>query len=155
QSDYGATSAPAHPHVVTGNLASLVASRVAYAMDLSGPCMTVDTACSSSLTAIHLACESLRRGECELAIAGGVYVMSTANCARAMHALGLLSKSSKCRPFDANADGWALGEAVGAIVLKPLRKAIADRDSIHAVIRASGVNQSGRSQGVGAPRMDA
>ncbi len=134
-----------------GNNMAILAARVAYLLDLSGPTMTVDTACSSSLTAVHLACEAIRGGDCELAVAGGVAVMTTSQMQVWSSRVGMLSPTGRSVPFDADADGIVLGEGVGAVVLKSLRAALADGDRIHAVIKASGVNGDGRTNGITAP----
>ncbi|WP_237546714.1 polyketide synthase, partial [Streptomyces sp. SID161] len=138
-------------HAFLGNSASVLAARIAYHLDLTGPALAVDTACSSSLVAVHLACESIRAGECEAAVAGGVALMLTPR----MHVLtsktGMLSPTGRSAPFDASADGIVLGEGVGVVVLKSLERALADGDCVHGVIRASGVNGDGRTNGLTAP----
>ncbi|MGW2157707.1 SDR family NAD(P)-dependent oxidoreductase [Nonomuraea sp. NPDC001699] len=138
-------------HAFLGNASSVLPARIAYLLDFGGPTMAVDTACSSSLVAVHLACESIRRGECEAAIAGGVAVMNTPRmhiwCSKA----GMLSPTGTCAPFDESADGIVLGEGVGVVVLKRLDRALADGDHVHGVIRASGVNGDGASNGITAP----
>ncbi|NVO12146.1 MAG: SDR family NAD(P)-dependent oxidoreductase [Bacteroidales bacterium] len=128
-----------------------IANRVSYFFDFQGPSMPIDTACSSSSVAIHLACESLKRQECQVAIAGGVNLYSHPSkyhslCTRRMLALG-----GKCRSFGAGDDGFVPGEGVGSILLKPLSKAIADQDHIYAVIAGSAFDHSGRSNGYSAP----
>jgi acyl transferase domain-containing protein/NAD(P)-dependent dehydrogenase (short-subunit alcohol dehydrogenase family)/acyl carrier protein len=138
-----------------GNSAAAIPSRIAYHLNLHGPAMTVDTACSSSLLAVHLACQSITAGECEMAIAGGVFLMTTPDFFIQSANASMLSKQGLCSTFSENADGFVPGEAVGAIILKPLNKAIIDHDQIYAVIRASGVNQDGRSNGFTAPNPDA
>ena len=138
-------------HALTGNLVSLLAARIAYALDLRGPAMVVDTACSASLVAIHLACQALRAGEAEMAIAGGVRLFLDTRSFAAMQRVGMLSPAGRCRSFDAAADGIAVGEAAAAVLLKPLARALADGDRIDAVIRGTGTNQDGRSNGITAP----
>ena len=130
---------------------SILAARIAYHLDLVGPTMAVDTACSSSLVAVHLAAESVRRGECDAALAGGVALMLTPQLHVRSSQIGMLSPSGRCRPFDAEADGTVLGEAVGVVLLKRLDRAFADGDRVHAVIRAGGVNGDGRTNGITAP----
>ncbi|NNB91405.1 SDR family NAD(P)-dependent oxidoreductase, partial [Corallococcus exiguus] len=128
-----------------------IANRVSYALNLSGPSLTIDTACSSSLNAIHLACESLRSGACEVAIAGGVnlslhpskYVMLCAN--------RFASSDGRCRSFAAGGDGYVPGEGVGAVLLKPLAMALRDGDTIHAVIKGSAHNHDGKTHGYTVP----
>ncbi len=150
-----ADSKSAQSYGLTGNLASMIAARVAYALDLKGPSLVVDTACSSSLVAVALACDALRRGEIDLALAGGVALFLDPLAFDAMRRAGMLSPSGACRAFDAASDGIAVGEAAAAVVLKPLRRALADGDRIDAVIKATGTNQDGRSNGVTAPNPQA
>ncbi|WP_303621022.1 polyketide synthase, partial [Methylogaea oryzae] len=104
----------------TGNAASILAARIAYLLDLKGPALAVDTACSSSLVAVHLACESLRRAECDLAVAGGVCVINSGRFVAAMSQAGMISPSGRCHAFDSRADGFVCGEGAGAVVLKRL-----------------------------------
>ncbi len=139
------------PRAFVGGSAAVLAARVAYHLNLHGPCLTVDTACSSSLTAIHLACESVRAGGCELALAGGVAVLATPEFHAAGAAAGMLSPTGRCRPLRAGADGFVPGEAVVVLVLKPLASALADGDRIHGVIRGTAVNQDGATNGLTAP----
>ena len=138
-----------------GNVGSILAARIAYHLNLRGPAVAVDTACSSSLVAVHLACQALRTGECEMAVAGGVALMTTPN----MHVLTsharMLSPVGRCKTFDASADGFVPAEGVGAVVLKPLHRALADGDRVHGVIEGSGINQDGRSNGLTAPNLAA
>lgn len=138
-------------HVFLGHSNSVLASRIAYVMNLQGPCVTVDTACSSSLVSIHLACESLLSGACDIALAGGVNVMTTPGAYVLLSSMSALSYTGKCRAFDDGADGFVPGEAVGAILLKPLEQAKKDHDHIYAVIKASMVNQDGKTNGIMAP----
>ena len=138
-------------HVFLGHSNSILASRIAYIMNLKGPCVTVDTACSSSLVAIHLACESLNSGACDIALAGGVNIMTSPGGYVLLSSMNALSYTGQCRAFDDGADGFVPGEAVGAILLKPLEKAQKDHDHIYAVIKASMVNQDGRTNGIMAP----
>ncbi|WP_096716360.1 SDR family NAD(P)-dependent oxidoreductase [Paraburkholderia acidicola] len=144
------TSAPP-PQAFWGNSGALIPARIAYCLDLQGPAVAVDTACSSSLVAVHLACQGLRAGETELALAGGVFVQSTPGFYMAANPAGMLSATGRCHTFDANADGFVPGEGVGAILLKRLSDAIADGDHIHGVIRGSAINQDGHSNGITAP----
>ena len=103
----------ADAYALTGNLASMTAARIAYFLNLKGPALTIDTACSSSLVAVHLACEALRRGEAEIAIAGGVSLFVDEQPFAAMQRASMLSPSQRCRPFDIDADGIMVGEAAG------------------------------------------
>src|SRR5947207_11768508 len=113
--------------------------------------MPIDTMCSSSLTAIHEACERLRRGDCAMAIAGGVNLYLHPENFLEMAALQMLSKEGKCRSFGESGDGIVPGEGVGVLLLKPLSKAVEDGDQIHAVIRGSHVNHGGRTNGYSVP----
>src|SRR5690606_25769691 len=131
----------------TGNAASIAANRLSYLFDLQGPSLAVDTACSSSLLAVHLASESLRQGECGLAVAGGVNLMLTPDLTVAFSQARMLSSAGACRAFDAGADGYVRGEGCGMVVLKRLSDAVRDKDPIVAVIRGSAVNQDGRTNG--------
>jgi acyl transferase domain-containing protein len=137
----------------TGNLNSTAAGRVAYSLGLQGPCMIVDTACSSSLVAIHLACQSLRSGECNLALAGGVNLMLAPDQTLLTAKSKALSADGRCKTFDARANGYVRGEGCGVVVLKRLSDAERDGDAILAVIRGSAVNQDGRSTGLTAPNV--
>ncbi len=128
-----------------------IANRVSYFFDLKGPSLAVDTACSSSLTAIHLACESLRRGECQLAIAGGVNLILHPVHFRRLSRAGMLSQDERCKSFGAGADGFVDGEGVGAVLLKPLSRARLDGDRIWTVIKGSAINAGGRTSGFTVP----
>lgn len=133
---------------VAGNIKPVVASRLAYTFDLKGPNMIVDTTCSSSLVAVHLAVGSLRNEECSMAIAGGIQIY-VAPVERAH--IGVDARDKKVKTFDNKADGTATGEGVGVVVLKPLAKAVHDRDNIYAVIKGSAVNHDGKAAGITAP----
>ena len=136
---------------ITSNHNGILASRLAYFLDLRGPTMAINTACSSGLVAAHQACVSLRSGECDMAVVAGVNLILTPACLVAMGQSGMLSKDGKCFVFDKRANGMTPGEAVVAMVLKPLAKAEADGDPIHATIRASSVNYDGKTNGITAP----
>jgi acyl transferase domain-containing protein/NADPH:quinone reductase-like Zn-dependent oxidoreductase len=136
---------------LTGTLHSIVANRLSYFLDLRSPSISIDTACSSSLVAIHLACQQLRFGEVNLAIAGGVSLMITPELMVSMSKVGFMSPTGRCRTFDSTADGFVRGEGCGVVVLKRLSDAIADNDRVLAVIRGSAVNQDGRSTLLTAP----
>ena len=140
-----------NPHIVTGSGISFAAGRISYILGLQGPSMVVDSACSSSLLSIHLAVQSLRNGECNLALAGGVNAMLTPQMSIIMSQLGALSPDNHCRTFDASADGYARGEGCGIIVLKRLSDALADEDRIYGVIRGSATNHDGPSGGLTVP----
>ena len=136
---------------LTGTLHSVLANRLSYFLDLRSPSMSVDTACSSSLVAIHMACQSLRFGEINLAIAGGVSLMITPDLMVSMSKLGFMAPDGRCKTFDERADGFGRGEGCGIVVLKRLSDAISDSDRILAIIRGSAVNQDGRSTLLTAP----
>ncbi|HEY9267481.1 MAG TPA: beta-ketoacyl synthase N-terminal-like domain-containing protein, partial [Mycobacterium sp.] len=135
----------------TGGALSIIANRVSYYFDLRGPSVTIDTACSSSLVTIHLACQSLRAGDSNLALAAGVNLLLSPAVTRSFDQLEAMSKTGQCHSFDAGADGFVRGEGCGVTVLKRLSDAQRDGDRILAVIRGSAVNQDGRSNGLMAP----
>ncbi|MFM2061288.1 MAG: hypothetical protein RLZZ507_958 [Cyanobacteriota bacterium] len=140
-----------HGQVMLGNANSILASRVAYFLNLKGPVMTIDTACSSSLMAVHLACKSLRDGEADIMLAGGVTLYLSEQLYVEMSKAGMVSPTGKCRAFDNSADGLVVGEAVAVVALKLLDRAIADGDMIYGVIKGSGTNQDGKTNGITAP----
>lgn len=138
-------------HYGTGNAASLVAGRLSYVLGLQGPAIVVDTACSSSLVAVHLACQSLRQRECDLALAGGVHLMLSPETSIFLSKARVLARDGKCKAFDAKADGYVRGEGGGVVVLQRLSDALSRRAPIVAVIRGSMICQDGRSNGLRAP----
>jgi acyl transferase domain-containing protein/pimeloyl-ACP methyl ester carboxylesterase/acyl carrier protein len=135
----------------TGTHTSLLSGRISYSLDLRGPSLTLDTACSSSLVAVHLACQSLRQRECDMAIAGGVNLVTDPVSLMSFSRMGLLAPDGICKTFDARADGFVGGEGCAVVILKRLSDAVAQRDNIRAVIRGSAVNQDGRSSTLTAP----
>jgi microcystin synthetase protein McyG len=135
----------------TGAAASVAAGRLSYFYGWHGPSFPVDTACSSSLLAFHLACQNLRQGECDLALAAGVGIILSPDMHVYFSKTRALSPHGRCRTFDAGADGYVRGEGCGVVVLKRLADAVADGDSILAVARGSAVNHDGRSSGLTAP----
>lgn len=139
------------PYFASGKEFSFAAGRIAYTFGLHGPAMTVNTACSSSLVAVHLACQALRNGEADTALAGGVNVIVAPELSVFMGKVQALSPTGRCRPFDARADGIVRGEGCGVVVLKRYADAVRDHDRIHGLIRGSAVNQDGRSAGLTAP----
>ncbi|MBO9699910.1 MAG: SDR family NAD(P)-dependent oxidoreductase [Sporocytophaga sp.] len=128
-----------------------IANRVSYIFDFQGPSMPIDTACSSSLVAIHLACESLKKQECQVAVAGGVNLYLHPSKYHSFCKRRMVSLEGKCRSYGAGDDGFVPGEGVGSVILKPLRKAIADKDHIYAVVAGSAFDHGGRSNGYSAP----
>lgn len=138
-------------YFASGTLASILAGRLSYFWGLQGPSMVIDTACSSSLVAVHLACQSLRNGESNLALAGGVNLLFSPQISIGLSKAGMLSPDGRCKTFDASANGYVRREGCGIIVLKRLSQALADNDTILAVIRGSAVNQDGASNGLTAP----
>ena len=135
----------------TGGALSIIANRVSYFFDLRGPSVTVDTACSSSLVAVHLACQSLRAGDSNLALAAGVNLLLSPAVTRSFDQAEAMSPTGRCHAFDAGADGFVRGEGCGVVVLKRLSDALRDGDRVLAVVRGSAVNQDGRSNGLMAP----
>jgi acyl transferase domain-containing protein/NADPH:quinone reductase-like Zn-dependent oxidoreductase/acyl carrier protein/SAM-dependent methyltransferase len=138
-------------HSPTGSAHSIAANRISYCFNLSGPSLSMDTACSSALTAVHLACEALYAGRCEMAMAGGVTVMITPDGFIGFSQAGMLSPDGKCQAFAAEANGFVRGEGAGVVLLKPLSKAIADGDPIQGVILGSALNQDGHTNGISLP----
>ncbi len=135
----------------TGNAFCIAANRLSYLMDFRGPSLAIDTACSSSLVAVHQACQSLRRNECQLALAGGVNLILSPDLTIAFSQARMLAADGRCKTFDANADGYVRGEGGGIVVLKRLSDALRDEDNILAVIKGSAINQDGHSNGITAP----
>ncbi|MGD1922457.1 MAG: type I polyketide synthase, partial [Pleurocapsa sp.] len=138
-----------------GNTSSITAGRIAYVLGLQGATLQLDTTCSSSLMAVHLACQSLRNKEINLAIAGGVNLMLSPEVTIGFCRLKALSPNGHCKTFDASADGYVRGEGCGVVVLKRLSNAIANNDNILAVIKGSAVNHDGQSNGLTAPNGNA
>jgi len=136
---------------ITSNHNGVLAARLAYFLNLNGPVMTLNTACSSGLVAVHQACMSLRAKECDTALAAGVSLILTPRPYEEMSKAGMLSEDGKSYAFDKRANGMVPGEAVAAIVLKRLSQAEADGDPIYAIIRGSGINHDGKTNGITAP----
>ncbi|PEG33479.1 polyketide synthase [Mycolicibacterium agri] len=157
--DYQLVTAGSHamekPYGFQGNIFSMASGRIAYALGLRGPALTVDTACSSSMTAVHMACRSLNDGECDMAFAGGAFVMLDPRKFVAGTAEGHLSPTGRCHAFDVNADGYVCGEASAMVLLKRLPDAQRDGDRILAVLRGTAANQDGHTVNISTPSSDA
>ncbi|WP_431040587.1 SDR family NAD(P)-dependent oxidoreductase [Streptomyces sp. P1-3] len=148
---HGAQAQARGHQVALSGSPSSIANRISYFYDFHGPSMAVDTMCSSSLTAIHLACEAIRSGQCEAAIAGGVNVSVHPNKYLMLSQGKFTASDGRCRSFGEGGDGYVPGEGVGAVLLKPLERAIADGDHIHGVIKGTALNHGGRTHGFSVP----
>jgi len=155
--DYGDTQMyPQHRgyidmHTNSGTATSIAANRISFTYDLRGPSLSIDTACSSALTALHIACQSLRTGDCDTAIAGGVQLLLTPELTIGFSKASMLSRDGECRAFDAAANGYVRSEGSGVVLLKPLRDALDAGDRIYAVIRATSINQDGHTPSMTMP----
>jgi acyl transferase domain-containing protein/ribosomal protein S18 acetylase RimI-like enzyme/aryl carrier-like protein len=138
-------------HHATGSSLAIIANRLSYFLDLSGPSMLIDTACSSSLVALHTAIQSLHAGECESALVGGVNFICHPDLSIAYHKAGMLARDGRCKVFDARANGYVRAEGGVMLLIKPLSEAIRAQDNIHAVIKGSAVNHGGLSGGLTVP----
>ncbi len=145
----------ADSYSISGNINCVIANRISYLLNLQGASASIDTACSSSLVAIHRAVAAIQNGDCDMAITGGVNVILNPFTHIALSANGMLSTDGRCKTFDSQANGYVRGEGVGALILKPLSKAIADGDNIHAVIKGSYENHGGRTNSFTAPNPNA
>lgn len=143
------------PYISTGNSHSVLANRVSYLLNLTGPSEAIDTACSSSLFAIHHAVKAIQDGDCEIAIAGGVNAMLSPTLYVAFTKAGMLCEDGRCKTFDKSANGYVRGEGVGAILLKPLNKALKDRDHIYGVIKGTAINHGGHVSSLTVPNPNA
>lgn len=151
------------PMATLGNINSVIAGRISYLLDLHGMSLLVDTACSSALVAVHLACQSIRNGDCAMALAGGVKMWLIPAEPKeggefggdSGPGIGIEAQDGRCRTFDQHATGAGFGEGTVALLLKPLKKALADRDAIYAVIKGTASNQDGKSIGISAPNVQA
>lgn len=142
---------PLHGYIATGNSHAMLANRVSYFLNWSGPSESINTACSSSLVAIHRAMKALQLGECQIAIAGGVSLILDPETYVITSQLGVFSPDGRCKTFSKLANGYVKGEGVAAVLLKPLRDAEADGDFIYGIIKGSAVNHGGKSQSLTAP----
>lgn len=152
---YGAASWPKRPQTLTNSSYASIANRVSFCLDLEGPSFAVDSMCSSSLTSLHLACDLIRSGSCEMALAGGVNLSLHPYKYRTLCELKFASSEGKCRSFGEGGDGYVPGEGVGVALLKPLQQALRDGDHVYGVIRGSDLNHGGRTSGYTVPNADA
>src|SRR6266403_6005948 len=143
--------AGADSYFMTGSTLSILANRISYVFDLRGPSLAVDTACSSSLVALHHACEAIRGKRIASAVVGGINLLLAPYPFIGFSRASMLSRRGRCFAFDERADGYVRGEGGAIIILKPLAEAVAAKDRIHAVIRASAVNSDGRTIGLSLP----
>ena len=159
QSDYHGIQKFGRPdidlHTSTGGALSIAANRLSHRFDLRGPSLAIDTACSSSLVALDLACAALRSGKCDMALVGGVNAILTPDVTITFSRASMLSPDGRCKAFDAKANGYVRGEGASVVVIKPLARALADEDRIHAVIRSTAVNQDGRTTTITVPSLRA
>ncbi|MET3210645.1 UNVERIFIED_CONTAM: PfaD family protein [Paenibacillus sp. PvR008] len=153
EGEYGFLTGDGGP--LNGNQNATLAARIAYALDLKGPNLALTAACSSGLVALHQACQALRAGDCDVALAGGVNLLISPMIYQGMSKIDMLSPDGHSYVFDSRANGLVPSEAVAVVVLKPLSKAIADRDQIYGCITATGVNYNGQSNGITSPNPDA
>lgn len=152
---YGAQEQMNGRSIALNGILASIANRVSYCFDFRGPSMSVDTMCSSSLAAIHMACQSLKLGDCEVALAGGVNLSLHPNKYLGLAQGNFLSSTGRCRSFGQGGDGYVPAEGVGVVILKPLGRAIQDRDSIYAVIRGTALNNGGKTNGYSVPNPNA
>ncbi|XPG60945.1 polyketide synthase [Variovorax sp. NFACC26] len=153
--EYQLYGAQMEPGVALGGSPSSIANRVSYFCNFHGPSLAMDTMCSSSLTAIHLACDSLRNGSCELAVAGGVNVTVHPNKYLTLSQGQFAASNGRCMSFGTGGDGYVPGEGVGAVLLKPLARAVADGDRIYGVIKGTAINHGGKTNGYTVPNPQA
>lgn len=142
-------------YAATGTGTTLLSNRLSWFFDLRGPSLTINTACSSSMVALHEACESLRRGESDMALVASANVILCPDMFTYLGMQNFLSASGKCKSFDATGDGYGRGEGIAALVLKRVSAAVEEKSPIRAVIRGTGVNQNGRMKGITLPSVDA
>jgi acyl transferase domain-containing protein/NADPH:quinone reductase-like Zn-dependent oxidoreductase/SAM-dependent methyltransferase/acyl carrier protein len=142
------------PHSPTGCAHSIAANRISYCLNLQGPSVAMDTACSSALTAVHMACEHIRAGRCDTALAGGVTIIVTPGGFIGFSQASMLSPEGQCKAFDEAANGFVRGEGAGMLVLKRLSRAIADGDPIQGIIIGTALNQDGHTNGISLPSVE-
>ncbi len=142
-------------HTSTGSALSIAANRLSHRFDLRGPSIAIDTACSSSLVALDAACAALKTHECDLAIVGGANAILTPDVTITFSRASMLSPDGRCKSFDGSANGYVRSEGAGVVVLKPLARALRDGDRVHAIIRATAVNQDGRTDTITVPNVNA
>ena len=142
-------------YLATGTATSMAASRISYFFNLSGPSLVVDTACSSAMAALHQAVRALQNGDAGMAMVCGAKLIINPDMFIPSSEMGFLSPDGKCKSFDASGDGYGRGEGVLALLLKPLKRALCDNDSVRAVIKGSRLNQDGRTQGITLPSAEA
>ena len=140
---------------ITGTASNILSNRLSYMFDLHGPSFTVDTACSSSLAAFHLACQSLKTGEVRQAIVGGAYLVLSPDPMIGMSKLRLYGEHGRSYTYDHRGTGYGRGEGVASLILKPLQDAVDAGDTIRAIIRNTGINQDGKTNGITLPSKDA
>ncbi|XP_069015473.1 phenolphthiocerol/phthiocerol polyketide synthase subunit C [Embiotoca jacksoni] len=148
--DYETNAAHMHPSMInhwtgTGLAMSIAANRISYIFNFTGPSLSIDCACSSSLVALHLACQSIKQGDCEMAVCGGVSCIIEPRVFVALSKAKMISPDGTSKPFSSRADGYGRGEGCGVVLLKPMKKALQDHDNIWGVIRKTAVNQDGHT----------
>lgn len=155
--DWRESNAGQNPDVyyVPGTIRAFGPGRLNYFFKWDGPSYSIDTACSSSLAAVEIACNALRLGDCDMAIAGGGNVLTGPNMFRGLSRGGFLSPTGSCKTFDDEADGYCRGEAVGVVILKPLHKAITDKDTIYGTLRGIATNHSAEAISITHPHQGA
>lgn len=155
ESSYAKICGNVDPMVLTGSYPAIISSRISHVFNLKGPSIIIDAACSSALVAVHQACKALRAGECGIALAGGINIKEALSKHDDNPMGRILTDDGAIKTFDRNAKGTLIGEGAGVIVLKPLDKAVSDRDRIYGVIKGSAINNDGASSRISAPTANA
>lgn len=150
-SDYAALSLDPDAQVLMGNDTAILSARISYYLNLKGPSVAINTACSSSLVAVHLACQAIESGQCDMALAGGVCIFVTSSFYLSASKAGMLSPDGLCKAFDNDANGFVPGDGVGVVVLKSLDAALRDGDHVYGVVLGADTNQDGKTNGITAP----